>query len=113
MSRLSIDVDSAPPLPPRVYLRRSLRSSTRPTLNLLLGLLHASDCISILTEGKSCSDLRTRACSEGLSRLEQQFPAIPMIPQGDLDRANKLMTLERRLFSEWQGLTLVSSFGST
>jgi hypothetical protein len=36
-----------------------------------------------------------------------------MIPQGDLDRANKLMTLERRLFSDWQGLTLVSSFGST
>ena len=27
-----------------------------------------------------------------------------MIPQADLDRANGLMTLERRLFSDWCGL---------
>lgn len=43
--------------------------------------------------------------------LEQNFPAIPMIPEKDFDRANMLLRLERKLFSAWCGLVFRPSFG--
>lgn len=36
--------------------------------------------------------------------LEQNFPDIPMIPEEEFDRANVLLRLERKLFSDWCGL---------
>lgn len=36
--------------------------------------------------------------------LEQNFPDIPMIPEEEFDRANELLGLERKLFSDWCGL---------
>tara|TARA_B100001142_G_scaffold329924_1_gene395145 strand:- start:2262 stop:3590 length:1329 start_codon:yes stop_codon:yes gene_type:complete len=36
--------------------------------------------------------------------LEREFPDIPMLPEGQFERANTLLRLERQLFSDWCGL---------
>jgi len=39
-----------------------------------------------------------------MQTLEQNYPDIPMIPEQEFDRANVLLRLERKLFSDWCGL---------